>query len=67
MGGTQFNLVTSDPIGDRVFLQGEITVVHWGLLPVVGKCEPWAIVPYVMLPSGYVRRCLVSPVYLENI
>ena len=35
-----------------------MTVVHWGLFPFGGMCEPWDIAPDVMSPSGYVRQCI---------
>ena len=54
VGVNQVHLVPPAPIRDRVFWQGKITVVHWVLFFVVGKCEPWVIAPYVMSPSLYV-------------
>ena len=36
------------------------TIVHLVVLPVGGKCEPWAITKDVMSPSGYVRRLLLN-------
>ena len=47
---------TFAPIKYKVFWQGNNTLIHWGLLPVGGKFEPWVIAPDVLLESGYVRR-----------
>ena len=66
VGVNQVHLVTSDPIRDRLLWKNERTFLHWVLFLVGGKYEPWVIAPYVMLPSGYVRRHLVSPVYLAD-
>ena len=54
VGVKQVHIGTFAPISDRVFWQGNITVVHWLLFSVGGKCEPWLITPYVMSPSVYV-------------
>ena len=54
VGVNQDHLVTPAPIRDRVLWQRKITVVHWVLLLVVGKCETWVMAPYVMSPSLYV-------------
>ena len=42
---------TYAPIRDRLFWQGNRTVVHWVLLSVGGKWELWVIAPYVMSPA----------------
>ena len=60
VGGKYIHLGTPTPIRDRVCWKGKVTVVHWGFLPVGGKCKPWVITPYVMLLSGYVRKRLLS-------
>ena len=60
VGVNQVHLGTSAPLRDIVCWQGKITVVQWGLLPVLGKCEPWVITSDVMSPSGYLRRRLLK-------
>ena len=35
-------------------------MVYWVVFPMGGKCEPWEIALGVVLPSGYVRRHLLS-------
>ena len=60
VGGKQVHIGTSTRIRDIVYWQGEIIVVHWLVFPVGGKCEPWVIALYVMLPSGYVRRNILN-------
>ena len=60
VGGKQARLGTPASIRDRVFWKGNITVVHWVVLPVGGKCETGVIALYVMLPSGYVRQHLLN-------
>ena len=66
VGGKQVHIGTSASIRDIVWWKGKIIVLYWVLFSVVGEYEPWVIAPYVMSPSGYVRRRLVSPMYLEN-
>ena len=39
VGVKQVHIVTSAPISERVFWQGNITVVYWVLFSVGGKCE----------------------------
>ena len=60
VGVNQVHLVTSTPIRDIVFWQWDITVVHWVVFPVGGKCEPWVIALNAMSPSGYARRHLLN-------
>ena len=60
VGVKQVHLRTSNPISDRVLWQWKITLVHWVVFPVGGKCETWAIVLDVMSPSIYVRRHLLN-------
>ena len=60
VGGKKVHLVTSTPIRGRVLWQWKITLVHWVVFPVGGKCEPWAVALDVMMPSGYVRRNLLN-------
>ena len=60
VGGNHVHLGTSTPIGDIVCWIGKRTLVHWGVLPVERKCEPWLIALDVMSPSGYVRRHLLN-------
>ena len=56
VGGKKVHLVTSIPMRDIVCWKWNIIAVHWLVLPVGVKCEPWAIALDVMLPSGYVRQ-----------
>ena len=49
-GRNQVHIGTPAPIREIVFWQGNITVLHWVVFPVGGKCEPWVIALYVMLP-----------------
>ena len=60
VGGKQVHIGTSTHIRDIVYLQGDIIMLHWVVLPLGGKCEPWMIVLDVMLPSGYVRRNILN-------
>ena len=54
VGVNQVHIGTFAPISDRVFWQGNRTVVHWLLFSVGGNFEPWVIAPYGMSPSVYV-------------
>ena len=54
----QVHLGTLSTIKDKVLCQGKKTVIHWGLLPVGRKSEPWVIATNVLSVSGYVRRHL---------
>ena len=60
VGGNQVHIGTSTHIRDIVFWQEEIIVVHWVVLPVGGKCEPWVIELDVILPSGCVTRNILN-------
>ena len=59
-GGKQVHIGTSTHIMDIVYLQEDIIMLHWVVLPLGGKCEPWMMVLDVMLPSGYVRRNILN-------
>ena len=47
-------------IKDKGFCKGKETVIHWGLFSVVGKIEPWVIVPDFVSVSAYVRRHILN-------
>ena len=52
--GKQVHIGTSTHIRDIVYLQEDIIMLHWVVLPVGGKCEPWVIALDFILPSGCV-------------
>ena len=60
IGGKQSHIGTTTHIRDIVYWQGEIIVVHWVVLTVGGKCEPWVIAIDVMFSSVYVRRNILN-------
>ena len=51
VGGKKVHLVTSISMRDLVCWKWKITLVHWVVFPVGGKCEPWVIALDVMLTS----------------
>ena len=60
VGGKHYYIGTPASIRYIVFCKRNIKVLHWVVLPVGGKCEPWVIALDFILPSGYVRRNILN-------